>query len=323
MTLNEPPYDVKPCVSQGFVSGMKYLLWIVILILSGISSALGADMTVVAIKGNSVLPYDEVLAGFTAGIKQRNLTVDLVTLEEDNDQQQLDARIAIIRPNLILCMDLKSLEKASQIKNIPKIFALITAANLEPWSGRNDICGVSLDITPAAQFRIMRQAFPERRRVGVLYNPNHNRKIIEEAKRAAPASGFNLQVFPVSTIKEIPFAFEKLEEKADLLWTLYDQTVYGPESARYILMQALQKRIPVVGFSPHFAKAGALLALYGDYYDMGQQAALQALALRSGKGDTVLLDRPRTVRIAVNNKVGGFLGISLSSAFQKMVHQSF
>jgi len=302
---------------------MKYLLWIVILILSGISSALGADMTVVAIKGNSVLPYDEVLAGFTAGIKQRNLTVDLVTLEEDNDQQQLDARIAIIRPNLILCMDLKSLEKASQIKNIPKIFALITAANLEPWSGRNDICGVSLDITPAAQFRIMRQAFPERRRVGVLYNPNHNRKIIEEAKRAAPASGFNLQVFPVSTIKEIPFAFEKLEEKADLLWTLYDQTVYGPESARYILMQALQKRIPVVGFSPHFAKAGALLALYGDYYDMGQQAALQALALRSGKGDTVLLDRPRTVRIAVNNKVGGFLGISLSSAFQKMVHQSF
>jgi ABC-type uncharacterized transport system substrate-binding protein len=302
---------------------MKCLFWIVILILSGISSAHGADMTVVAIKGNSVLPYDEVLAGFTAGIKQRNITVDLVTLEEDNDKQSFDVRIARIRPNLILCLDLKSLEKASQIKNIPKIFALITAANLEPWSGRNDIWGVSLDITPATQFRIMRQAFPERKRVGVLYNPNHNQKIIEEAKRAAAASGFNLQVFPVSTIKEIPFAFEKLEEKADLLWTLYDQTVYGPESARYILMQALQKKIPVVGFSPHFAKAGALLALYGDYYDMGQQAALQALALRSGERNAARSYEPRTVRIAVNDKVGRFLGISLSPAFQKMVHQSF
>jgi ABC-type uncharacterized transport system substrate-binding protein len=323
MALNEPPYDVKPCVSPGFVSGVKCLLTAILLTLCGVSAAGAADMTVAVVKGNSVLPYDEVLAGFKDGIKRQNLTADFVMLEEGDDQKPFGVRIARIRPNLILCLDLKSLEKASQIKNIPKLFALIAAANLEPWAGRNDIWGVSLDITPATQFQIMRQAFPERRRVGVLYNPNHNQKIIEEAKRAAAASGFNLQVFPVSTIKEIPFAFEKLDEKADLLWTLYDQTVYGPESAKYILMQALQKRIPVVGFSPHFAKAGALLALYGDYYDMGQQAATQALALRSGEGDTARLDRPRTVRIAVNDKVGGFLGVSLSPAFQKMVHQSF
>jgi ABC-type uncharacterized transport system substrate-binding protein len=280
-------------------------------------------MTVAVMKGNSLLPYDEVLAGFKAGIKQRNVVANFAIIEED-DNQSLDSRIALIRPNLILCLDLKALERASRIKNTPKIFSLITAANIEQWSDRNDICGVSLDIAPATQFKIMRQAFPESRRIGVLYDPNQNGKTISEAKKAAAASGFLLQAYPVGTIKEIPLAFEKLEGgAADLLWALYDQTVYGPDSARYILMQSLQKRIPVVGFSPHFAKAGALLALYGDYYDMGKQAALQSLALQNGEGDTTRLNRPRTVKIAVNDKVGKFLGVTFSPSFKKMVHQSF
>ena len=323
MALKRYPYPIPDGIFSRLLSGIKYFLAAVTLIFSGVSSSGGADITVAVIKGNSVLPYEEVLAGFAAGIKQQNVTADFVTVEEGNGHQPLDARVAIIRPNLILCLDLQALERAAQFKNIPKIFSLITAANMEPWSGRNDIYGVFLDIAPATQFRIMRQAFPDSRRIGVLFDPNHNRTIIEEAKRTAATSGFSLQAFPVGTIKEIPFAFERLEKNADLLWTLYDQTVYSHEAARYILMQSLQKRIPVVGFSPHFAKAGALLAIYGDYRDMGQQAALQALAIRNREEIGVRWSRPRTVGIAVNDKVRRFLDITFSPSFLKMVNQSF
>ena len=295
----------------------------VTLLLSGFSPALGADMTVAVIRGNSLLPYEEVLAGFADGMKQQNLSVAFVNIEEGRERQPLEAKMALIRPSLILCLDLQALERAALIRNIPKVYALIAAANLEPWSARNDIRGVALDIAPATQFEILRQAFPEGKRIGVLYDPNPNRAIIEEARRAASATGFSLQAFGVGAIREIPLAFEKLEKNADLLWTLYDQTVYSPEPARYILMQALQKRIPVIGFSPHFAKAGALLALYGDYRDMGQQAAPQALAFRSGQEELPRASRPRTVKIAVNEKVGRFLGVTFSPSFRKMVNQSF
>ncbi|MBN2438509.1 MAG: hypothetical protein JXL20_07890 [Deltaproteobacteria bacterium] len=188
---------------------------------------------------------------------------------------------------------------------------------------RRDVSGVSLDIALTTQFRIIRQAFPEARRIGVLYNPDRNGKVIEEARSAAAARGFNLRAFPVDTIKELPFAFEKLQGNADLLWALYDPTVYGPESARYILMQSLQRKIPVVGFSSHFAKAGAVLSMYGDYEDIGRQVAQQALALRNGQGDAARVDRPRTVKIAVNDKVGKYLGITFPHSFRKMVNQSF
>jgi ABC-type uncharacterized transport system substrate-binding protein len=295
----------------------------VILILSSLSPALGADMTVAVIKGSSLLPYEEVLAGFAEGMKQQNLSAAFVNIEEGRERQALEAKMALIRPSLILCLDQQALERAAPIRNIPKVYALIAAANLAPWSGRDDVRGVALDIAPATQFAILRQAFPEGRRIGVLYDPSHNRAIIEEAGKAASATGFSLQAFGVGAIREIPLAFEKLEKNADLLWTLYDQTVYSPEPARYVLMQSLQRRIPAVGFSPHFAKAGALLALYGDYHDMGQQAALQALALRSGQESITRMSSPRTVKIAVNEKVGRFLGVTFSPAFRKKVNQSF
>jgi ABC-type uncharacterized transport system substrate-binding protein len=302
---------------------MRCLCWIAMLILSGVHAAAAADMTVAVVRGNSLLPYDDVLAGFKAGISEKNMSVDIVTLDARIGRKQLDARVAAVRPDLILCLDAKALEQASSIENIPKSFSMITSANLEPWSGRRDISGVFLDIDFAAQFKILRQAFPEAGRIGVLYDPKHNGKIVEDAKRAAATAGLNLRVFPVDTIQELPFALENLEGNADLLLALYDPTVYSPESARYILMQLLQRRIPVVGFSPHFARAGAVLAIYGDYYDMGKQAARQALALRDGVEDAGSLNRPRTVKIAVNEKVAKFFGMTFSPSFRKMVNQSF
>jgi putative tryptophan/tyrosine transport system substrate-binding protein len=308
--------------AQGHAA-LKYLILAGILILSGVSSALGAEMTVAVVKGNSLLPYEEILAGFADGLQQWNVTTAFFPMEEKNDQQTLSAWVARIRPDVILCLDLKALERASPIKHIPKVFSLITAANIEPWSERDDISGILLDIAPAVQFRVMRQAFPEGRRIGVLYDPAHNRKIVEEAKKATAASGFNLQAIPVDTIKEIPLAFEKLEKNIDLLWTLYDPTVCSPEAARYLLMQSLQKRIPVVGFSPQFAKAGALLALSGDYIDMGRQVALQIQSLRNGEQNIARLSRPRTLRVAVNDKVRRFLGVTFPPSFLKTVNQSF
>lgn len=316
------PVSTSPCRGHGGVACLLAAVTGLLLALSTVACAAG--VTVAVIRGHSFVPYEEVMAGFTAAVKQRHESASFVTLEEEPDRQALEARIALIRPDLIYCLDLKALERAAHIRHIPKVFSLIAYSNLESYLERKDISGVSLDIAPATQFNILRQAFPAGRRLGVLYDPKHNRLAIEDAKKMALAAGFSLVPVPVGSIKELPFALEKLETGADLLWTLYDQTVYSPEAAKYVLMQSLQRRIPAVGFSPHFARAGALLALYGDYPDMGQQAALQALAVLGGAGESIVrMSRPRTVRIAVNEKVERFLGMSFSPSFRKTVHQFF
>lgn len=305
------------------LSWIKYSFSVGILIILGISPAIGGNSTVAVIKSDSVLPYGDVLAGFKAGLQQKNIHADFVTVDYRKDPQRLHAQIANIQPSIILCLGTKALEQAAEIKDIPKIFSLVTSGNAQMWSRRGDIYGVTLDLAPTAQFRIIRQIFPEIKNIGVLYNPRQNQKIIEEAKKSAAAMSLSLKGFPVVTIKEIPTALEKAEKNIDLIWAIYDQTVYSPESAGYILMQALRKRIPLIGFSPYFAKAGAPLALYGDYQDMGQQAALQAMAALNGEKSIIRIVSPRKVRIAINEKVGRFMGITFTTQFMKTVHQFY
>ena len=306
-----------------FVSS-ALLAAVLLLRLAFAATATGAGPTIAVIRSDSVLPYDEVLTGFKAGMLQRKTGQEnFVPIENAHDQEALAAHIARIRPDFVLCLGSKALDQAARIDGIPKIFTLITQSGIQPWMGRNDILGVTLDLAPALQFRIIRQAFPRSRRIGVLYDPKHNQKIIEEAKGAAPTAGFQLQAFPISAVREIPPAYEKLATNNDLLWTLYDPTVYSPESATYVLMQSLRNRIPIIGFSSQFAKAGAPLALYGDYQDMGRQACLQAMAVLAGETNVVRIIPPRTVRIAINEKVGRFMGIDFSPQFLKTVHQTY
>jgi ABC-type uncharacterized transport system substrate-binding protein len=169
----------------------------------------------------------------------------------------------------------------------------------------------------------MRQAMPAGRRIGVLYDPEHNQKEIEEAKKAAADAGFSLVAQSVRSIRDIPLALQNLENNVDMLWAIYDPTVYTPESTRHILLQSLRKKIPMIGLSTHFAKAGALLAIYGDYQDMGQQLALQAIALSKKSERLPQMSRPRKVRIAINEKVGRMMDINFSDQFLKTVHQRY
>lgn len=79
----------------------------------------------------------------------------------------------------------------------------------------------------------------------------------------------------------------------------------------------------MVGLSPNFAKAGALLAVYGNYVDMGQQIALQAMAISRGVDPSPEMSRPRKARVAINEKVARIMDINFSSQFMKTVHQTY
>lgn len=300
-----------------------YAFLLCILVLSGQTAAYGVELTVAVLKSDGNFPVEDILTGFKMEMQQNNISVQLVHVEGGNNFNKISSQVARTQPDMLLCIGGKALEQAAPIKNIPKLYTMVTYENAQPWLDRNEIFGVSLDIAPLLQFRIMRQAMPASNRIGVLYNPEHNRKLIEEAKKAAAATGFSLIALPVGSIREIPSALVKLENNIDILWTIYDQTAYTPESTRYILLQALRKKIPVVGLSPHFTKAGALLAIYGNYVDMGRQIALQAIALSRGIEPAPQMSRPRKAQIAINEKVARIMDINFSSQFMKTVHQIY
>jgi len=301
---------------------MKIRIFLVILfVLTGLSPAWGADMTVAVLTSDGALPYEDVLAGFRA--ETRNRTMKMIILETGDDPKQLDGQISRHTPDVILCLGAKALTQASHIRDIPKVFALITYAGMQPWLNRQDVYGVTLDLALPSQLRSIRQAFPDKKRIGLLYSPEQNQIIIDEAKKYAPSLGFGIVAYPVRSIRDIHNIIKDMDQKIDLLLAIYDHTVYQPEAAKYILLQSLRKQIPFVGFSPQFAKAGAVLALYGDYGDMGRQAAGQAMAVMDQGENINRILRPRKVRTAINQKVAGAMRITFPPQFLKNIDQVY
>jgi putative ABC transport system substrate-binding protein len=292
----------------------------ILFILTGISSAYSADLTVAVMKSDGHLPYEEVLAGFKAEFQNRTLKIIIL---ENGERKSLNAQLSRHQPDIIFCLGTKALEQTSHIKEIPKIFSLITYAGIQPWLNREDVYGVTLDIAPPLQFKAIRQAFPDSKRIAVIYDPKQNQKVITDAKKAAASMGLSLAAYPIDSIKDIPAVFQGLDKNTDLLWSIYDSIVYQPEPAQYILLQCLRRQIPFVGFSPQFARAGALLALYGDYWDMGRQAALQAMAIANQRDNISRIIRPRVVRTAVNKKVAQAMRITYPPSFLINVHLSY
>ncbi len=285
--------------------------------------ASAAGLTIAMLKSEGNYPMEEFLAGFNREMSQNNISYQMVPLDASPAPEQISNQIIRVKPDILLCIGLRALEKAAPIQKIPKLFVMVTSENAKVWSGRNDIFGVTLDIAPALQFRIMRQAMPACKKIGVLYDPDQNQKLIEEARKAAAAAGFSLVAHPIRSIREIPLALQKMENNIDVIWTIYDQTAYTPESTQYVLMQTLRNKIPMVGLSAHFARAGALLAIYGDYMDMGQQTAALAATLAQKEDFVPRISRPHKVHIAINKKVGRVMEINFPEPFLRTVHQTY
>jgi len=80
-----------------------------------------------------------------------------------------------------------------------------------------------------------------------------------------------------------------------------DSTVFSPKGLEHILLATLRGRIPFVGLSPSFVKAGALLALSVDYQDVGRQSGEQSLRILSGEDPShVPIAVPRNISLSVN-----------------------
>jgi signal transduction histidine kinase len=93
-----------------------------------------------------------------------------------------------------------------------------------------------------------------------------------------------------------------------ILLAVPDSTVYNNRTISNILLTAYHQRSPVVGFSPAYVKAGALLALYSTPAQVGQQAG-EAARLGLATGSLPPPAAPRHFRISTNPYVARSLGI--------------
>jgi len=250
--------------------------------------------------------YREAAEGVRASLGTRLKQEYLEMNGHDSDAMK---RIEALRPCLVLALGSHATESASAL-DVPVLSAMVMES--DPGASGRVVSRIPLDVPPRIALARLRRLFPERRRIGVIWGPSGTRRARAEIVSEAAVNGLALRFVECGTAKEMLETLPGLAGAVDLVWCLPDRALYAPAPVQALVLDSIRARLPLVGFSVGFVKAGALAGFQADYWQIGAQAA--EAALRFLDGDRLRArEEPRLVRTLINERALRVFGIGLSA----------
>lgn len=303
-----------PCVQRTAVGWLWLLTGFLVLAVTSAVAVNQASILVV-ISHNSA-PYTEMEQSFKQHLLEQKAQVTYIDIPLDGQHgipSSLKDKILGNRIALAYCLGAVAYKTAqSEIQDVPTVAGLIVGGDEVVRSGNST--GVILEFPVETQLEWLKRILPHHRTIGVIYNEHENKGRVERARAAARRFSIEIEAVGVQSPRELPAALEAIMRRVDVLWGLPDAVVLSPQTAKAVLLASFQNRVPLVGISGAWVKAGALFALDWDYQDMGVQTAEMALAILRGNSVThVPVSTPRKIGYVLNLKTAEHMKINLPS----------
>lgn len=287
-------------------------------------SAQAVKAHVIVLLSSDAGPYKEALQGLQQQLGSSELQLDVYSLQGDAAQApstleraHKDAAVAFVTLGTLATQAVLTGDSRT-----PVVAGLVL--NAEAFRHAGNATGITLDLPVETQFEWMQKMLPASRNVGVLYNPKENQGRIDSAAKVARERGMKLVAVPVQTPQELPAALDELARQVDVLWSVADALVMSSQTAQPILLFSFRNRIPLVGLSSTWVKAGALYSLDWDYADIGRQAGEIVQRIQRGARIAEMPPAsPRKLTYALNLKSAQQLKLSLPSGLVEGARQVF
>ena len=173
------------------------------------------------------------------------------------------------------------------------------------------LSAVFLDQPSARQVELAQLAIPSLRGLGVLMG-GESKAHASALEKAARERGVQLVARQVAA-DGLFLALQALLPEVDALLALPDPSVFNSQTVANILAATYRRRIPLIGFSPAYARAGALVSLYSTPEQIGTRGGevlRQSFVLRSLPSP----QWPREFKVTVNQDVARSLELRLDEA---------
>jgi len=288
------------------------------------ASGLAAPVEIAILNSSDIAAYREAISGLkTKG--PGNAIYHEYHMEGDLDKGKDFAKdIRTTKTALVVAVGLKAALAAKlEIVDIPVVYMMVLDPARHRLNGPN-MTGTLLEIPFDRQIKTIRSFLPNIRRLGILYDPKKNASRVKDLEQQTAVTALALNAIPIDSEKEVPQRMRELLPVTDALWLLPDSTVLSNESIHFLLESALAQHMPVIGFSPEFARLGALLTMSVDYGEAGRQTGLLAKHILDGEKQLPLNPVPiDRVKISVNFKTAKFLGINFPKELESQIDESF
>ena len=290
--------------------------WILILLIPFCTWCFASTQAKIAVIFSSDIdPYQQSFKGFKAFFAEES-TNPLVSeyYLERQPPGLIIRQILTETPNLVLAIGPQATMLADkEINKIPLIFSMILSYR---EFNNSNFTGVYLDVPARIKLEYIKKILPDTERIGVIYSstsdPVFNKILIEcnEMK-------YKLISRKVNSGKEFKDAFKDISEVIDSFLMIPDTRVYFSQSVKYLLLEGIRKKLPVIGLSSSYTKAGAFASLESDYYESGKKAGTIALRIINGTKpisiEPIEPIEPDHIKLSINLLVAERLGILIPS----------
>ena len=286
---------------------------ILLLVIISSSFCFGSTQTKISIIFSSdIKPYQQFSRGFKLFFAEKNITPLISEYYLDRQTPEIVIqRILMGNPDLVLTIGPQATILVNQkIRTVPVIFSMI----LDYREIKNpNSTGVYLDVSVKTKLEYIKMILPDVKRIGVIYSSKSistYNKILEECDKMK----YQLISRKVSSCKEFKSAFQKINGKIDTFLMVPDTKVYFDQSVKYLLLEGIRRKLPVIGLSSAYTKAGAFASLENNYFESGKQTGAMSLRIIHGtKPSRITPANPEHVNFSINLLVAARLGISIPS----------
>jgi len=219
--------------------------------------------------------------------------------------------------DLSVAIGMKACERVLEAnEGRPSLCVLVPRAGFSRLTARangRQLSAIYLDQPIARQFALARAMLPEARRAGLLAGPEL-RAEAGEIRRSARVAGFEAHLEPMDDAGDAAQGIQRLLVDSDLILAVYEPSVLTPANAKWLLHLAYKKRLPVMGFSRAYVKAGAVAAVFSTPEQIGRHTAEAILDwARNDSRGLAPAAYPRYFDVAVNRAVADSLGLDAPS----------
>lgn len=197
---------------------------------------------------------------------------------------------------------------------IPVLSVLLPRASFETLAinkpSIRKISAVFIDQPPLRQLELLRTVLPAAREIGIVVGPS-NGKDIETLRTLAGSRGLTLIAEQAAREAELYPVLQSVLRASDVLLALPDPYIINVSTAQNLLLTSFRFRVPVIGHSAAYVRAGALAAVYSTPRQIGLESAqLVRQFLKTG-----VLPQPKYPRfftVSINRQMADSLGYTIA-----------
>ncbi len=264
--------------------------------------------SVVVVASVGVEAHRAAVEGIQAALARTPSQVRVLDVTEARSEQKSGVALAVPGVRVIIAVGSEALEIVTAgHPTVPVVCTMVLHHTAE-----KDLSGaaatVSLDIPVEEMIARLKKIFPQKTRLGIIRNPSSSSCTPAQLQARAQPLGFVVRVVDAASPEQLLPALMSLKGQMDLVWCMPDGLLYNSVTIKPLILASLENRLPLIGFSESFARAGAALGIYPDFRDIGIETGEVARQIMDNQPVREVVG-PRKMKLAINQSVLRLIGL--------------